>query len=362
MNLRVPGPTPVPPAALAAAGRQMINHRGPEFAQLLSEATAKLQACFRTRNDLLILTGSGTGAMEAAVVNLLSPGDRVLSVCIGAFGERWAEIARAFGADVRMLEFPWGEAADPDAVAAALRSDPTIKAVLVTHNETSTGVTNDLEAIAGVVRQSEALLMVDAISSAGAIELESDGWGCDVVIGASQKAWMAPPGVAMVSMSERAWRAHAAAQMPRFYWDFTAAKRQAERGMTPWTPAVSVIYALAAALSLIETEGLPQVIARHRRVGARMRGHVRALGLGLLPADDAYASDTTTAIRVPPGIEAAQLLRLLREEHGVVLAGGQGRLAGKIVRVGHLGWVQEADVDAVAEAMAAVLPRLGWGR
>ncbi len=362
MNLRVPGPTPVPPAALAAAGRQMINHRGPEFAQLLGDVTAKLQTFFRTRNDLLILTGSGTGALEAAVVNLLSPGDRVLSVCIGAFGERFAQIARAFGADVQVLAFPWGEPADPAAVAAALRADPAVKAVLLTHNETSTGVTNDLAALARVVRQTEALLVVDAISSVGAIDLEADEWGCDVVIGTSQKAWMAPPGVSMLSVSERAWRAHAAARLPRFYWDFTAAKKQAERGMTPWTPAISVLYALAEALALIAAEGLPRVIARHRRVGARMREHVRALGLSLLPADDAYASDTTTAIRVPTGVEAAQLLRLLREEHGVVLAGGQGCLAGKIFRVGHLGWVQEADVDAVAAALAAVLPRLGWER
>lgn len=358
MNLRVPGPTPLPPSAREASARQMINHRSPEFAQLFRDVTARLQSFYRTRNDLLILTGSGTGGLEAAIVNVLSPGDRVLSVLVGAFGERFAQIARTFGADVRVLEFPWGEPADPDAVARAVRADPAIKAVLVTHNETSTGVTNDLPAIARAVRQTDAVLIVDAISSVGAIELLADEWGCDVVVGASQKAWMAPPGLAMVSVSERAWRAHATARMPRVYWDFGAAKRYLERGQTPWTPAVSVLYALAEALRLMEAEGLPAIIARHQSVGARMRSHARSLGLELLPRDDAYASNTTTAIRAPAGVDVSQLLRALREEHGVVLAGGQSRLAGKVFRVGHMGWVSEEDIDAVAAALGAVLPRL----
>jgi aspartate aminotransferase-like enzyme len=338
----------------------MVNHRGPEFAALLREATAGLKECFRTANDLLLLTASGSGALEAAIVNTLSPGDRVLAVSIGAFGDRWAQIARAFGLDVVKLDFPWGSAAEPGAIGAALRDDPAIKAVLVTHSETSTGVANDLAAISSEVGRSQALLLVDAISSAGALPLESDAWGLDVVVGCSQKAFMAPPGLSMVTMSERAWAAYAGARLPRAYWDLGSAKKNLEKGQTPWTPAVSVLYALVESLNLIAAEGLENVIARHRRVGVRMRDHVRALGLSLLVKDAAHAADTTTAIVAPEGIDAAKLLRVLREEHGVVLAGGQGQLAGKIVRVGHVGWVNEEDIDAVAESLRLALTEQGW--
>lgn len=358
MNLRVPGPTPVPPAALRAGSSQMIDHRGPEFAELLNRVTAQLKRIFVTRNDVLLLTGSGTGGLEAAVVNTLSPGDRVLSVSTGVFGDRFAAIARAYGAEVVPLSFACGEAADPARVAETLAREPGIRAVLLTHNETSTGVTNDLQALCRVAQEAGALTLVDAVSSLGALPLPVDEWGCDVVVTASQKAWMAPPGLVMVSVSERAWQAHGEAKMPRFYWDFSAAKRYLARGQTPWTPAVSVLYALAESLTMMEDEGLWAVIARHQRVADHLRARLKGLGLRLFPRDEARASNTVTAVEVPAGVEAGELLRALREDYGVVLAGGQGQLAGKIMRVGHMGWVTEEDVDAVADALAVTLARL----
>ncbi|MHB1004808.1 MAG: pyridoxal-phosphate-dependent aminotransferase family protein [Chloroflexota bacterium] len=360
MNLRVPGPTPLPPQTLSAAGRQMINHRGPEFASLLREVTERLRPFLGTNGDVLVLTGSGSGGLEAALVNTLSPGDHVLAVSTGIFGDRFADTAAAFGAEVTKVAVPWGEAADPALVRAALAADSRIAAVLVTHNETSTGVTNDLPGLAAVVRETEALLLVDAVSSAGAMPLEADAWGCDVVVCCSQKAFMAPPGLALVSVSERAWRAAANARMPRVYWDLATAKKTMAKGQTPWTPAVSVLYALAESLTALEAEGKTNVFARHRRVGERMRRHTRELGLSLLPRDPAYASNTTTAVRLPEGIDAGQLLRTLHDEFDVVLAGGQGQLSGKIFRVGHVGWVNENDVDDVAAALQVVLPRLGF--
>lgn len=364
MNLRLPGPTPLPPEVCAALARPMINHRGPEFAALLAQVTARLQEVFQTQNDVLLLTTSGTGGLESAMVNEFSAGDHVLMAVNGVFGERFAAIAVAYGLAVTRLDFPPGQAADPATIATALRADPAAKALLVTHNETSTGVTNDLAAIAAVVQAARAqgrddlLLIVDAVSSLGAIDLPTDRWGCDVVVTCAQKAWMTPPGLAMVSVSPRAWQAQAAARLPRFYFDFARAKSAAEKGATPWTPAISLFYALQAALDLMAAEGLPAIFARHRRVGQHTRAAVKALGLSLF-ADEAHASDTVTAVRVPDGIAVKDLLRRLREEHGVILAGGQGAIADQIFRIGHLGYVSEADID---QAMAALRSVLGEAR
>jgi aspartate aminotransferase-like enzyme len=339
--------------------RQMINHRGKEFDRIIQRVTVKLKEAFQTKGDVFILTASGTGGMEAAVVNTLSPGDRALAVCAGVFGERFATIAGAFGADVKRLNFDWGRAADPDTIARALDSDPSIKAVTVAHNETSTGVTHDLGAIAAVVKRYGKLLLVDAISSLGCIDLPVDDWGCDVVVTGSQKGWMAPPGLAFVSVSERAWRAHATARMPRFYWDFAKAKDYLEIGQTPWTPAVSVFYALDTSLGLMADEGLHNIFARHRRVGERARQGVKSLGLSLF-AEEGYASNTVTAINSPDGLDTKRLLELLRDELDIVLAGGQQRLAGKIFRIGHLGYITELDIDEVLEGLRATLPRAGF--
>ncbi len=359
MSLRIPGPTPCPENVLQAMRKQMINHRGKEFAELLSEATSKLKEFFQTKEDVFILTCSGTGAMEAAIVNSLSPGDKVLSLSIGVFGDRFATIAEQFGADVTRLSFEWGQAVDPDAAKRALEADPRIKAVLVTHNETSTGATNDLAAIGSVVREYDKLLLVDAISSLGCIDLQTDAWGCDVVVTGSQKGWMVPPGLAFVSVSERAWKAHAEAKMPRFYWDFTKAKDFLEKDQTPFTPAVSLFYALDAALKMLADEGLSNIFARHARLGQKAREGVKSLGLSLF-ANESCASNTITAILSPDGVDSKKLVQTVREEHGIVLAGGQGSLAGKIFRIGHLGFVNDADIDDVIAQLRLALPKVGY--
>lgn len=359
MDLRIPGPTPVPDPVLDAMRRPMINHRGPEFARILLEVTDALKRSFRTKGDVLTLTSSGTGGLEAAVVNVLSPGDAVLAVSIGFFGDRFAEIAQVYGADVTKIDVEAGRAVDPEQIRQHLRRHPETKAVLVTHNESSTGVTNPLREIAAVVRETDALLIVDAVSSLVGIDVRTDDWGLDVVATASQKAWAAPPGLAMISMSERAWRAQAVARMPRYYWDLAQAKSWLERGQTLATPAISVFFALQEALRLIEAEGLDNAIDRHSRVGQRIRAGVRALGLELF-ADPAVASNTVTAIKAPPGVDGNKIVAAMRDEHGIELAGGQGRFAGKIFRVGHLGWVSESDMERVAQTLGAALPKLGF--
>ena len=361
MNLRIPGPTPCPDDVLEAMSGQMVNHRGPEFAELLSRVTDGLKRFFQTEHDVLVLTASGTGAMEAVVVNTLSPGDRVLAVSIGAFGDRFGVIAETYGADVERLSFDWGMAADPEAVAEALANDDSLRAVLLTHNETATGVTNDLEAIAGACRRvrPDVLILVDAISSLGSLPCSVDAWDLDVVATGSQKGWMVPPGLAMVSVSPRGWEAFEQAKMPRFYFDFGRAKEMLAKGQTPWTPAVSVFYALDVALKRLLADGLGTVVERQRLLGALTRERVRSLGLELF-ADEQHASDTVTAVRVPEGVDWAAMNKMLREEYQLVLAGGQGKLAGQIFRIGHLGWVSEDEIEAAIESLRGALPRLGF--
>jgi aspartate aminotransferase-like enzyme len=355
-NLRTPGPTPLPPQVRQALGRDMINHRGAEFAALLRDCTRDLKTLFQTEHDVLILTASGTGGLESAVVNVLSPGERALFVSVGSFGDRFAQVARAYGADVQVLSYPWGQAANPEDVAARLREDASISAVYVTHNETSTGVMNDLEAIARVVKAADRLLVVDAISSLGAVPLPTDAWGCDVVVTGSQKSVMVPPGLAFVSVSPRAWERAARARMPRFYFDWAHARTFAERGATPWTPAVSLFYALREALQLMLAEGLEQGYARHRRLARYTRDGLRRLGIRLF-APDEHASMTVTAAWVPEGTTSKALRARLRDEFGVVLAGGQGAYEDSLFRIGHLGYVTEADLTQVLDALATVLGR-----
>jgi len=359
-QLRVPGPTPCPPEVLKAMAWQMVNHRGPEFHQLITDVTADLKTVFQTRNDVLLLTGSGTGGLEAAVVNMLSPKDKILSVSIGVFGDRFAAIAKEFGADVISLKSEWGKAADPDAIKKALKDNAGIKAVLVTHNETSTGVTNDVKAISRVVKDAGKLFIVDAISSLGSINLPVDDWHCDVVITASQKGWMVPPGMAMVSVSAEGWQALTVARMPRFYWDFARAKKNFdEKKENPWTPAISIVYAFSVALKMMLKEGIQNIFARHERIGQMTRDGIKKLGLPLF-ADPAHASNTVTAVGIPEGLDGKKLRQVLREEYKVVLAGGQQTLDGKIFRIGHLGLVNEKDVKEILAAIEKVLPLAGF--
>jgi aspartate aminotransferase-like enzyme len=358
-QLRIPGPTPCPPEVLEAMAWPMINHRGPEYDKMLHDVTDKMKQIFQTKNDLLILTGSGTGGLEAVVVNTLSPGDKVLSVSIGVFGDRWASIAQEFGAEVIPLSIEWGRAADPDDVWRALQANPDVKAVLVTHNETSTGVTNELGAISKVVKEAGKLLLVDAISSLSSIDLPVDAWHCDVVVTGSQKGWMVPPGLAMVSVSAEAWKAHAEAKMPHFYWDFTKAKTFLEKGQNPWTPAISIVYALTVSLDMILKAGIKNVFARHARIGQMTRDGIKSMGLSLF-AEESHASNTVTSVAASDGLDIKELRRILQADHKVVLAGGQQRLDGKIFRIGHLGWVNESDIEAVLSALKAALPKAGF--
>ena len=360
MQLRIPGPTPCPPQALEAMGRQMINHRGGEFGKILNSITGKLKRAFQTKGDVFLLTGSGTGGLEAAIVNTLSPGDKVLSLSNGFFGERFAEIAEEYGAEVIHLDFEWGKAVDLDAVEKALKAYGDIKAVLAIHNETSTGVTNNLKEISAIVKKFDKLLLVDAISSLGCINLPTDDWHCDVVVTASQKGWMVPPGLAMVSVSEKAWQAHIQAKMPRYYWDFSKAKDFLQKGQTPWTPAISVFYALDVTLDLMLSEGLDNIFARHARVAQTARNGVKSLGLSLFP-DEKYASNTVTAVNAADKIDVPKLIQMLREEYEVIIAGGQEKLSGKIFRIGHLGLVYEDDIKSVLEALNKALPRAKKG-
>ena len=356
MQLRIPGPTPCPPKALQAMGRQMINHRGGEFGKILNSITERLKQVFQTKGDVFLLTGSGTGGMEAAIVNTLSPGDKVLSISNGAFGGRFGDIAEGYGAEVIRISFEWGKAVDLDTVEKELKANGDIKAVLATHNETSTGMTNRLGDISAVVKKFDKLLLVDAISSLGCINLPTDDWHCDIVVTGSQKGWMVPPGLAMVSISERGWQAHAKAKMPRYYWDFSKAKDYFQKGQTPWTPAISIFYALDTTLDLMLSEGLDNIFTRHARVAQKARDGVKSLGLSLFP-DEQYASNTVTAVNVPGNIDILKLGQMLREEYEVIIAGGQGKLAGKIFRIGHLGSVCEDDIKSVLDALNKALPK-----
>jgi aspartate aminotransferase-like enzyme len=361
VNLRVPGPTPCPEDILLAGAQQMINHRGPEFSDIIQRVHSGLQRVFQTENQIAILTSSGTGAMEAAIVNTLSPGDRILMISIGVFGDRFCQIAEAYGVEIVKPDFPYGSFAKSEVVEEILAEDPSIKAVAVTHNETSTGVTNDLESLAGIIKRFDKLLLVDAISSLGCLPLETDTWGCDVVMTASQKGFMVPPGLAFVSVSPRAIEASKSSRIPRFYLDFERHLSYFQRGQTPWTPAVSILVALDKALEKMLGEGMEAIYLRHVTVANQTRLGVKALGLELFSEDENYASNSVTAVKVPEGVDARSLLNILRTEHDVVLAGGQGpAMEGKVFRIGHLGFVSEEDIRGVLTALEIVLPQVGF--
>ena len=360
-NLRTPGPTPIPSDIVEAMTNPMINHRGPEFDTLLNKATEQLKQVFMTKNDLFILTASGTGSLEASIVNTLSPGDRVIAATAGAFGDRFVDMVEAYGADVKRMDFEWGGPIDPDDIRKALQAEPNIKAVLVTHNETSTGVTHPVEDIAKVVKgEFDKLLLVDAVSSLGCIPLPVDAWDCDMVGTASQKGFMIPPGLSFISVSERAWEAQQTAMMPRFYFDLSMAKSYLQAGQTPFTPNLSAMYGLSRALDVLLEEGMENVFGRHHTIAQLTRDSARDLGLGLLVADEAYASNTVTAIKVPEGVDHKALMVKMRTEHNVVLAGGQGRMSADIFRIGHLGAVAKEDITEVMDALKIVLPEVGF--
>jgi len=360
-NLRVPGPTPVPERILAEMARPMINHRGPEFAAILRRVTARLQYFFQTASPVLTFPASGTGGQEASIANLFSTGDHVIAISIGNFGERLATIARKFGLEVTKIDFPWGQPADPDVVATHLKASSPYKGVLVTHNETSTGVTNDIEALSHVIRENnpDALIVVDAVSSLGCVPLEMDPWDIDVVFTGSQKGWMTPPGLMMVAVGQRAREANKTANLPRFYFDWQLSLKSLEKSQHPTTPPISLFYALDLALELMLEEGREAIFRRHQQDAEYVRGRVKTMGLQLL-ADHPNASNTVTAVLTPEGVDTKALLKKLREEDGVVLAGGQAQLEGKIFRIGHLGYVLEQELAVALDRLAAHLKDFGY--
>ncbi|MGI6286125.1 alanine--glyoxylate aminotransferase family protein [Neomoorella humiferrea] len=354
--LLLPGPTPVPPQVALAMARPAINHRGPEFKALWEEVTEGLKDVFQTRSEVVILTASGTGGMEAAVANLISPGEKVLAVTIGAFGERFIQICRAFGVETEVLAFPYGRAADPEIVAERLAADKEhkIKAVLIQHNETSTGVLNDIQAISRARGNHPALLIVDSISGLIAADLPMDAWNIDVVIAGSQKAFMLPPGLTMLAVNDRAWQAAEKCSNHRFYLDIKKARNSGLKGQTPFTPGVSLLYGLQESLRLVKEETLVGSFARHALMRDMVRAGVRALGLKLL-AEDEVASPAVTAVCVPEGMKPADIIAPLREKFGVVVAGGQGEVKDRVFRIGHLGYVSYSDILAGLAALENVL-------
>jgi aspartate aminotransferase-like enzyme len=358
--LMIPGPTPVPEDVLRACAHPMMNHRGPEYMALQRELVSGLKTAFQTSADVQIFPAAGTGGLEAAIVNMLSPGDRVLAVPVGSFGARFAEIAEVYGADVRRMDVEWGKAADPQAIAAALGEEPNVKALLITHNETSTGVLNDVQAIARAARQvrPDVLILVDAISGMLAADLRPDEWDLDVVIAGSQKAWMIPPGLTFLSISERAWAAFKTAKMPRFYFDFGRMKKSMETDQTPYTPALPQLFGLQVSLRHILAEGLENSFRRHARLAAATRAAVQALGLELF-AEEGHYSNSLTAVRAPQGLTPKDIRGRMREAHGVVIAGGQGKIKDSIFRLGHLGYVSDTDVVAMIGALELTLKELG---
>ncbi|WXJ83260.1 Soluble hydrogenase 42 kDa subunit [Moorella thermoacetica] len=358
--LLLPGPTPVPPQVALAMARPAINHRGPEFKALWAEVTSGLKDVFQTRAEVVILTASGTGGMEAAVANLISPGEKVLVVTIGAFGERFVQICRAFNVEAEVVAFPYGQAADPEVIAERLAADTghEIKAILVQHNETSTGVLNDIQAISRARGDHPALLIVDSISGLAAADLPMDAWHIDVVIAGSQKAFMLPPGLTMLAVGERAWQAAEKCSNQRFYLDIKKARNSGLKGQTPFTPAVPLLYGLQESLRLLKAETLTGSYARHALMRDMVRAGVRALGLKLL-ADEAIASPAVTAVCVPEGMKPADIINPLRERFGVVVAGGQGAVKDQVFRIGHLGYVSFNDILAGLAALEAVLADAG---
>jgi len=356
-RLFTPGPTPLPEEVRLAQAKEIVHHRGKEFAEIFKEVRQGLKDVFQTKEEVFVFTASGTGAMEAAVANLLSLGDRVLVIRGGKFGERWAEITTAFGVQVIPLDVEWGSAPDPGLIKKKLTAHQEIKAVFTQLVETSTGVVYDIKAIAEVLRPTGAILVVDAISGLGAQSLPTHEWGIDVVIGGSQKALMIPPGLAFVALSPKAWSFVESSNIPRYYWDFKKVRKALDKNQTPYTPAVSLICALRESLRLLKKEGWENVLARHARLAEATRKAALALGLKIFSK---VPSNVLTAIEVPAGIDANELRTIMRDGYGVEVAGGQEELAGKIIRIAHLGWMDESDMVAVVSSLEISLSKLGY--
>jgi len=363
LMLMIPGPTPVPENVLLAMAKHPMGHRSGEFSAIMAEVVQDLKWLHQTQNDVLVLTASGTGAMEAGIINFLSPGDRVLVGSNGKFGERWAEVCDAYGLATERITAEWGKPLDPEAFRAPLETDTgkTIKAVIVTHSETSTGVLNDLEAINRHVKaHGTALMMVDTVTSLGAVSVPVDEWGLDVVASGSQKGYMLPPGLGFVAVSPKAWAAYETAKLPKYYLDLGKYRKDAAKNTTPFTPPVNLFFGLQAALRMMKAEGLENIFARHQRLQAACRAAIKALGLPLYAPDDA-ASPAITAV-MPDVVEAEKVRSIMKKRFDIALAGGQDHLKGKIFRIGHLGFVCDRDLLTAISALEATLLELNYDR
>ncbi|MDF0553512.1 alanine--glyoxylate aminotransferase family protein [Kamptonema sp. UHCC 0994] len=362
LMLMIPGPTPVPEAALLAMAKHPMGHRSSEFDAIFAECTENLKWLHQTKSDVLSLTASGTGAMEAGIINFLSPGDRVLVGNNGKFGERWGEVAQAYGLNAEIITAEWGQPLDPEKFREKLEADTNkeIKAVIITHSETSTGVLNDLETINRHVKaHGQALIMVDAVTSLGAANVPMDEWEIDVIASGSQKAYMIPPGLGFVAVSPKAWEAYKTAKLPRFYLDLGKYRKDAAKNTTPFTPPVNMFFGLQVTLRMMKAEGLENVFARHQRLMKTTHAAVKALGLGLLAADGA-ASPAITAVVPPAQVDAQKVRSLMKKRFDILLADGQDHLKGKIFRIGHLGFVCDRDILAAISALETVLRELGY--
>jgi len=361
LMLMIPGPTPVPEKALLAMAKHPIGHRSGDFSKIMAEVTENLKWVHQTQNDVLVVAASGTGAMEAGIINFLSRGDRVLCGCNGKFGDRWAEISEAYGLQVEKITAEWGQPLDPEQFREKLEADSEkqIKAVIFTHSETSTGVLNDLETINRHVKaHGEALIIVDAVTSLGAVNIPIDELGLDVVGSGSQKGYMIPPGLGFVSVSPKAWEAYKNANLPRYYFDLGKYRKDAAKNTTPFTPPVNLFFALQASLQMMKAEGLENIFARQQRLTKTARAAVKALGMPLFAPDEA-ASTAVTAVAPPEGVDAEQIRALMKKQFDIALAGGQNHLKGKIFRIGHLGFVSDRDLVSCIAALEVVLREMG---
>ncbi|MEH2055930.1 MAG: alanine--glyoxylate aminotransferase family protein [Nostoc sp.] len=361
LMLMIPGPTPVPEAALLALAKHPIGHRTSEFSNILAEVTENLKWLHQTQSDVLTLNVSGTGAVEAGIINFLSPGDRILVGSNGKFGERWVEVGQAYGLNVEEVKVEWGKPLDPAVFAEKLQGDTQkqIKAVIITHSETSTGVLNDLETINRHVKEhGEALIIVDAVTSLGAFNLPVDAWGLDIVASGSQKGYMIPPGLGFVSVSPKAWEAYKTAKLPKYYLDLGKYRKATAKNTTPFTPPVNLIVALHTTLRIMKEEGLESIFARHERLKNATRAAIQGLNLPLLAADSS-ASPAITAV-APQGIEPDKIRSVMKKRFDIALAGGQDHLSNKIFRIGHLGFVSDRDILSCIASLEVTLSELGY--
>jgi aspartate aminotransferase-like enzyme len=360
LGLRIPGPTPIPPSVLQAMQQPMVSHRGTEFTDIVASLQGDLRYLFQTENDCLILAGSGTAAMEATVANLVAPGRPVLVVVAGKFGERWSQLAHAYQADVKELIVPWGQGVDLNQLAAAIaHHQPEV--LFITHNESSTGVSQDIAGAAAICQQAACLIVVDAISSLGGAEFRTDAWGVDVAITGSQKCLMLPPGLSFLAVSQQAWERMANNNSPRFYFDLLRYRKGVNNGQAPYTPAVSLIFGLQESLRLIRSEGLENVWQRHRLMQQMIRHGLAAAGVPLFVAEE-WASVTVTAALAPAGLQLEAWRKELAKETGIVLASGQDSLAGRVFRVGHMGYAIPAEMLAVLGTIEVFLAKAGYAK